>query len=165
MKEGAPIYNEEGQITDPGVARKAAEIEGPYHTKKFGIFSPSKGKIEEGEFAAELGIEQASNIGLDELPSSVTEEVDRNILSLAKTNGEVLQIDKALKGDLGGGVTRYRIFGQINEGTSSVSVPGPVGTNIPISVPVDHWRGIQLVIDEKDGAIERSELKEGSFDI
>jgi hypothetical protein len=49
-----PIYDKDGRITDPKLARKAADIENPYHKRTlFKIFRPSKKKITEGEKIAE----------------------------------------------------------------------------------------------------------------
>lgn len=55
-KEGSPydIYNK-GLVSDPEIAREMAEIEKPYReSKTLGIFPPTKNKLKEGEFLAEV---------------------------------------------------------------------------------------------------------------
>ncbi len=69
MKE-FKLYNEQGQVEDPEVARKMANAEDPYHEKMLGIFPASKKKIAEGEKFSEF-------IG-DCVVAGLNEEQERN---------------------------------------------------------------------------------------
>ena len=113
MKEKLPIYDDEGRVKDPKVARKMAEAEAPYHEKTLGIFSPSKWKIRKGEAAAEEALEKGERIvNLEDLPPALGQELQefRN-----KYNNEsglgLFSLTGGRAIDYGEGKFKYRFLG------------------------------------------------------
>ena len=113
MKEKLPIYDDEGRVKDPNVARKMAEAEAPYHEKTLGIFSPSKWKIRKGEAAAEEALEKGERIvNLEDLPPALGQELQefRN-----KYNNEsglgLFSLTGGRAIDYGEGKFKYRFLG------------------------------------------------------
>jgi hypothetical protein len=54
MSEKFRLYNEQGQVENPDVARAMANAENSSHEKTLGMFPPSKKKLAEGEKLAEI---------------------------------------------------------------------------------------------------------------
>ena len=152
MLEKPPIYDDEGRIADPKIAREAADIENKFHKKEFGMFRPSKSEIKKGANKAELAIEKGKpvkekgffgsferKVEMKKLPHVIQEWAER----LKQKGG--YEFWRGLEADIGGGVTRYRLYGFKKQNAKR--------------------NEIQLVLDLKDGAVIHSETRdEGEFD-
>ena len=112
MKEKLPIYDDEGRVKDPKVARKMAEAEAPYHEKTLGIFSPSKWKIRKGEAAAEEALEKGERIiNLEDLPPALGQLLEefRNKYDSAGDLG-LFGLTEIMVVDYGDGKAKYRFL-------------------------------------------------------
>lgn len=157
MTEKPPLYNHEGQVINPDKAREAADIEAKYHKKTLGVFRPSREKILKGEKESELAIEKAEEISVDKLPDVVSKEADKIILQILKSEKKALIFEEAYKGNIGGGVSRYRVIGNLEGDTIPVAIN--TAANIPFSVPVEFdGDEIELIVDVKENIVIQSKL-------
>lgn len=112
--EKPDLYDKDGRIADPGAARKAADIENPYHERAFlKLFRASKKKIGKGEKLAEQTIEEAHDIDIENLPDIIINEVRRLNLLKKSTSGEEIVIENAFQSVVGEGVSRFRLNGYL----------------------------------------------------
>lgn len=147
-KEKPPIYDNEGRVINPDLARKAAEVEDKYHKKSLGIFKPSKYKLTEGMDQAERTIEHGEDllkkrfwwevIDIEKVPSIVKAEMEK----LEKEGGWNWELTSVTRADIGGGITRYRIYAR----------------ELLSSAPI--YNEYELILDLKDNFIRHKEMRE-----
>ncbi len=144
--ENSPsIYDKEGRVVDPEIARKGAMIENEYRRKLFGLFKRSKAHVAEGEVAAEIEMENTQGINVNELPDVINEEFNKYSESVG---GDIELLD-AIVGELGDGVLRYRLNCEINEGIGLVGF----GSKTLAS----DLKYVVIIVDVKDGKIIQSD--------
>ncbi len=154
MENKPPIYNKEGKVVDPEVARQGAQIEDKYRKKLFGLFKHSKEHIERGEREAETVMEQTVNIETENLPPVVTEEFNK--YAKAYEGGEIddlegeLKIENATVGDLGGGSMRYRLHCELDEG---IGIVGFASKSF-----VSDYEYLVIIIDVKNNSVTNSKV-------
>lgn len=146
-KEKPPIYDNEGQIINPDLARKAAEVEDKYHKKSLGIFKPSKEKLTEGMDQAERAIEHGEDlrkkrfwwevIDMEKVPDIVKTEMEK----LEKKGGWNWELTNVTRSNIGGGITRYRIYAQ----------------ELLSTMPI--YNKYELILDLKGGSIVHKEMR------
>jgi len=94
MAEKFKLYNEQGQVENPDVARRMANVENSSHEKTLGIFPASKKKIVEGErFGEAVGKDYVEHL-------NKAQEVSESVKSLEffekgvrlEVNGHSLEI-------------------------------------------------------------------------
>lgn len=102
MNEKINLYNEEGQVNDPEIAREMANVEDPYHKKRFGFLNPSQDKLKEGEMEAEkigdhLQEEKIRNIEKQIKQEKMNEQIENigkifeNLLYLGIKEGKIIK--------------------------------------------------------------------------
>lgn len=147
-KEKPPIYDKDGRVVDPDLARNAAEVEDKYHKRWLGIFKPSKEKITEGMDQAERSIEQGQDlskkrlwwdvIDTKKIPNIVKQEMEK----LKKERGWLFDFTNVSTSDIGGGITRYRAYAE----------------ELISSTPV-LYDNYELILDLRDGSVEHEEIR------
>ncbi len=112
--EKPPLYDEDGRIKDLATAREAADIEDPYHKRRFwGLRRPSQKNVAKGEKLVEQTVENAHEIDIDRLPDIIEGEIGRLNFVKKSTTKEEIVIENALQSGVGEGVTRFRLDGYL----------------------------------------------------
>ena len=89
------VYDEEGKIKDVDVAHDMAKLADPLYKKKWGFFSPSEKKIEEGMKSVENKIRWGyQEIPLGEVPANVMSQLEK-----VKKSYPTTEIDRCNKGE------------------------------------------------------------------
>lgn len=146
-KNKPPIYDAEGKVIDIEIAREGAEAENKYHKKTLGIFGPSAKKIRRGEINAELAMEKAVEIDSDALPSLVATELEKYRDEMEEKHQLDFDIYEIFKSDIGDGITRYRIFGDVQDDLWDIASGAPGLSS----------QDVEITIDVRDGRVVKSE--------
>jgi hypothetical protein len=168
--EGPPIYNEEGRVPDPEIAREGAEVEDKYRKKLFGVFKRSEGHIDEGMENAELVMEQEETVEFDSLPKLVKQEVVKHKRDLRKKDESIdVEIMQIIQGTIGDRTTRYHVYLDTSGKPTVILTPGSLGMpgakvgafNMrvePGSSKLDSDK-FEIIVDVKDNKIIQSKIE------